>query len=108
MGARLARYTQNETYANWAIKTWDWIMDVKYIDKDWNVFDGGRTSTRISWPLGSVSRDETSEPSWLGSFSRDVSTTRISFSILDEVIADFRSCRRAVQLYRYQSAAILV
>ncbi|KAI0376910.1 glycoside hydrolase family 76 protein [Hypomontagnella monticulosa] len=41
MGARLARYTQNETYANWAIKTWDWIMDVKYIDKDWNVFDGG-------------------------------------------------------------------
>ncbi|OTA90413.1 glycoside hydrolase family 76 protein [Hypoxylon sp. CO27-5] len=41
IGARLARYTQNDTYAQWATETWDWIMDVKYIDDDWNVFDGG-------------------------------------------------------------------
>ncbi|KAI1098773.1 glycoside hydrolase family 76 protein [Jackrogersella minutella] len=41
MGARLARYTRNDTYAQWATDTWDWIMSVKYIDKDWNVFDGG-------------------------------------------------------------------
>ncbi|KAI0880701.1 glycoside hydrolase family 76 protein [Annulohypoxylon maeteangense] len=41
IGARLARYTRNETYANWATKTFDWIMGVHYIDKDWNVFDGG-------------------------------------------------------------------
>ncbi|KAI1372591.1 glycoside hydrolase family 76 protein [Hypoxylon crocopeplum] len=41
MGARLARYTRNDTYAQWSIKTWDWLMDVKYIDQDWNVFDGG-------------------------------------------------------------------
>ncbi|KAI1770637.1 glycoside hydrolase family 76 protein [Hypoxylon cercidicola] len=41
MGARLARYTQNETYAKWAEETWDWINNVKYIDKDWNVYDGG-------------------------------------------------------------------
>ncbi|KAL7623554.1 hypothetical protein AAE478_007237 [Parahypoxylon ruwenzoriense] len=41
MGARLARYTRNDTYAKWATDTWDWIMSVKYIDADWNVFDGG-------------------------------------------------------------------
>ncbi|KAI1389302.1 glycoside hydrolase family 76 protein [Hypoxylon trugodes] len=41
MGARLARYTHNDTYAQWAIKTWDWIMDMHYIDDKWNVYDGG-------------------------------------------------------------------
>ncbi|KAI0155407.1 glycoside hydrolase family 76 protein [Hypoxylon sp. FL1284] len=41
MGAHLARYTQNDTYAKWAEQTWDWIMDVKYIDDEWNVYDGG-------------------------------------------------------------------
>lgn len=41
MGARLARYTQNDTYAQWATETWDWIMSVKYIDEEWNVYDGG-------------------------------------------------------------------
>ncbi|KAM7192165.1 Glycosyl hydrolase family 76 domain containing protein [Naviculisporaceae sp. PSN 640] len=41
LGARLARYTGNQTYADWAEKTWDWIQNVGYIDEDWNVFDGG-------------------------------------------------------------------
>lgn len=41
IGARLARYEQNATYADWATKTWDWIQGVGYIDKDWNVYDGG-------------------------------------------------------------------
>ncbi|KAI5860830.1 glycoside hydrolase family 76 protein [Durotheca rogersii] len=41
MGARLARYTQNDTYATWAEETWDWLVGVKYIDQDYNVYDGG-------------------------------------------------------------------
>ncbi|KAI0846986.1 glycoside hydrolase family 76 protein [Daldinia vernicosa] len=41
IASRLARYYNNETYAEWAIKTFDWIYNVGYIDKDWNVFDGG-------------------------------------------------------------------
>lgn len=41
LGARLARYTGNQSYADWAEKTWDWIQGVGYIDEDWNVFDGG-------------------------------------------------------------------
>lgn len=31
LGARLARYTGNDTYAKWADKTWDWITTVNVI-----------------------------------------------------------------------------
>lgn len=41
IAARLARYTNNETYAQWVETTWDWMEGVKYIDKSYNVFDGG-------------------------------------------------------------------
>ncbi|KAK2611979.1 hypothetical protein QQS21_001944 [Conoideocrella luteorostrata] len=41
MGARLARYTQNDTYAQRAEETWDWLWSVQYIDhKSWAVYDG--------------------------------------------------------------------
>ncbi|CCC09625.1 hypothetical protein SMACR_03657 [Sordaria macrospora] len=41
LGARLARYTDNSTYSKWAEKTYNWIRDVGYIDKNWNIYDGG-------------------------------------------------------------------
>ncbi|KAL1863084.1 hypothetical protein VTK73DRAFT_6446 [Phialemonium thermophilum] len=41
MGARLARYTRNQTYFDWAKKTWDWEVGVGFMDKDYNVYDGG-------------------------------------------------------------------
>ncbi|KAK4183069.1 putative mannan endo-1,6-alpha-mannosidase precursor [Podospora australis] len=43
IATRLARYTGNDTYAEWAAKTWDWMSiekGVGYIDADYNVFDG--------------------------------------------------------------------
>ena len=40
MGARLSRYTQNATYMDWAVKTYDWLTSVGYIDSDFNVYDG--------------------------------------------------------------------
>ncbi|KAH8884393.1 glycoside hydrolase family 76 protein [Thozetella sp. PMI_491] len=40
LGARLARYTKNDTYSQWAIKTWDWMSSVNLIDGDFNVNDG--------------------------------------------------------------------
>ncbi|KAM5381116.1 hypothetical protein ACJZ2D_003032 [Fusarium nematophilum] len=42
LGARLAKYTRNETYADWAEKAWDWLSDeVDFIDKDsWEVYAG--------------------------------------------------------------------
>ncbi|UKZ50366.1 hypothetical protein TrVGV298_004624 [Trichoderma virens] len=42
IGARLARYTRNETYAKRAEDTWNWLWGVGYIDhKSWLVYDGG-------------------------------------------------------------------
>lgn len=41
LAARLARYTGNDTYAQWAAKTYDWTQGVGYIDADYNIYDGG-------------------------------------------------------------------
>lgn len=43
IGARLARYTRNDTYAQWAAKTWDWVEGVGLIDGQYNIYDGGHT-----------------------------------------------------------------
>lgn len=40
LGARLARYTGNTTYSDWAVKTWDWMEGVGLIDDEYNVYDG--------------------------------------------------------------------
>ncbi|KAF4452231.1 hypothetical protein F53441_4891 [Fusarium austroafricanum] len=42
LGARLALFTGNQSYADWADKTWDWMEAVEFIDpKSWYVYDGG-------------------------------------------------------------------
>lgn len=40
MGARLAAYTGNATYAQWAERTWNWISDIGLMDSQFNIFDG--------------------------------------------------------------------
>ncbi|KAI2470257.1 glycoside hydrolase family 76 protein [Annulohypoxylon bovei var. microspora] len=40
IASRLARYTGNQTYADWAEKVWDWMEEVKFIDSDFNIYDG--------------------------------------------------------------------
>ncbi|KAH7135929.1 glycosyl hydrolase family 76-domain-containing protein [Dendryphion nanum] len=40
LGARLARYTGNEKYANWASKIFDWTKSVGLISDKFEVFDG--------------------------------------------------------------------
>ncbi|KAI1425797.1 family 76 glycoside hydrolase [Xylaria sp. FL1777] len=40
VGARLARYTDNSTYADLAEKTWDLIWRLGYITEDYDVYDG--------------------------------------------------------------------
>lgn len=39
--ARLARYTDNQTYADHAETTWDWITGAGLIDANYHVYDGG-------------------------------------------------------------------
>ncbi|CAG8932870.1 unnamed protein product [Penicillium salamii] len=40
VAARLARYTGNDTFAEWADKVWDWTNDMGFIDDEWHVHDG--------------------------------------------------------------------
>ncbi|KAI0111094.1 glycosyl hydrolase family 76-domain-containing protein [Nemania sp. FL0031] len=40
LAARLALYTGNSTYADWAVKTWDWMAGVNFIDDTYRIYDG--------------------------------------------------------------------
>jgi mannan endo-1,6-alpha-mannosidase len=40
LGARLALYTGNSTYADWTEKVWDWMTGVGLISPEYKVFDG--------------------------------------------------------------------
>ncbi|KAK6857367.1 mannan endo-1-6-alpha-mannosidase DCW1-like protein [Apiospora arundinis] len=48
LGARLARYTNNQSYADWADKTWDWMQSVGFMDKDYNIYDGAHVETNCT------------------------------------------------------------
>ncbi|PGG99017.1 hypothetical protein AJ79_08716 [Helicocarpus griseus UAMH5409] len=48
MAARLATYTNNGTYAEWAEKTWDWSRQVGLISPDFHFFDGTDDTTNCS------------------------------------------------------------
>lgn len=55
IATRLALYTGNQTYADWAQKTWDWMNDVGLMDENYNVYDGTSdlqnctTINKIQW-----------------------------------------------------------
>ncbi|OJD09880.1 hypothetical protein AJ78_08883 [Emergomyces pasteurianus Ep9510] len=56
LGARLATYTNNQTYADWAEKTWDWMERMGLITKEYYFIDGAHNVTmgctaldRIQW-----------------------------------------------------------
>lgn len=40
MGARLAVYTGNQTYADWANRMWDWCEAIGLMDGNYNFYDG--------------------------------------------------------------------
>ncbi|KKY32566.1 putative glycoside hydrolase family 76 protein [Diaporthe ampelina] len=48
LGARLARYTNNQTYADWAEQTWDWVRGVGFMDNDYNIYDGAHVGTNCT------------------------------------------------------------
>ncbi|KAI2627209.1 glycoside hydrolase family 76 protein [Xylaria nigripes] len=48
IGARLALYTGNSTYADWAVKTWDWMVHVGFMDKTYRVYDGASIQTECT------------------------------------------------------------
>ncbi|RDL31019.1 putative mannan endo-1,6-alpha-mannosidase DCW1 [Venustampulla echinocandica] len=48
LGARLALYTGNATYADWATKTWDWVANVGFLSADYHVYDGAQVADNCS------------------------------------------------------------
>ena len=48
LAARLARYTKNQTYADWATKSYDWTRSVGLINDDYKVLDGAKVGGNCS------------------------------------------------------------
>jgi mannan endo-1,6-alpha-mannosidase len=42
LASRLARFTGNATYSNWASAAYDWTKSTGLIDSKWNVYDGAQ------------------------------------------------------------------
>ena len=48
LAARLYAYTGNETYADWVVKTWDWMSGIGLIGPAYNIYDGSDDSQNCS------------------------------------------------------------
>lgn len=48
LGARLAMYTGNQSYADWATKTFDWVQAVGFMDSNYHFYDGAHTELNCS------------------------------------------------------------
>lgn len=48
IAARLARYTGNSSYADWAERTWDWVADVGLMSDEYAVYDGTSDTTNCT------------------------------------------------------------
>jgi mannan endo-1,6-alpha-mannosidase len=78
LAARLARYTGDAKYGDWAEKVFDWMLAVKLIDADYNVFDGtddNKNCIDVNHDLwtyntgiflygSAIMQDYTSDPKW--------------------------------------------
>ncbi|KAH8662152.1 glycosyl hydrolase family 76-domain-containing protein [Xylariales sp. PMI_506] len=51
LAARLALYTGNSSYADWATKTWDWMTGVGFMDENYHVFDGSHIENNCTSPV---------------------------------------------------------
>lgn len=48
LGARLAMYTRNDSYAQWAEKVYDWTTSVGFQDDQYHFYDGAHTTLNCS------------------------------------------------------------
>ena len=50
LAARLARYTGNQTYADWADKSCDWLASSSLVTPDFKVYDGASVTDNCTNP----------------------------------------------------------
>jgi mannan endo-1,6-alpha-mannosidase len=48
IGARLALYTRNDTYAQYAEQTWDWMRKIGFMDNNYAIYDGAHVQTNCT------------------------------------------------------------
>ena len=48
LAARLAKYTGNQTYADWAANSYEWSSSISFIDPDYKVFNGASIEDNCS------------------------------------------------------------
>ncbi|KAB5511672.1 glycosyl hydrolase family 76-domain-containing protein [Coniochaeta sp. 2T2.1] len=48
VASRLARLTGNDTYADWAEKTWTWMETVGFLDAQGNIYDGAHVTNNCT------------------------------------------------------------
>lgn len=48
VAARLARYTGNSSYADWAETIYDWMGGVGFLDENYNIFDGSSCTAQVN------------------------------------------------------------
>ncbi|TVY51315.1 Mannan endo-1,6-alpha-mannosidase DCW1 [Lachnellula cervina] len=44
IASRLARYTNDDHYAQWAVKVWEWMESIGLIDQEYNVYDNSEAT----------------------------------------------------------------
>lgn len=85
LAARLARYTGNQTYADWATKIFDWTQDVGFMTHDYLFYDGADSQDnctkmdRVEWTynngvylLGAAAMyNFVCSPNWVWKFNAD-------------------------------------
>ncbi|OTB08318.1 glycoside hydrolase family 76 protein [Hypoxylon sp. CI-4A] len=54
--ARLARYTGNATFGDWAAKVWDWSTGVGFVSADYHVYDGAGDDSDAN--CSAINKDE--------------------------------------------------
>ncbi|PGH15344.1 hypothetical protein AJ79_02510 [Helicocarpus griseus UAMH5409] len=60
LSSRLARYTKEEKYLEWAVKAWDWMSKVGLVTEDFKVFDGTdregdcKEVNRLQWSINTA------------------------------------------------------
>lgn len=50
LAARLARYTNNGTYAEWAVKSWDWMRQSVIFTDNYEIYDGAFIADNCTKP----------------------------------------------------------
>jgi mannan endo-1,6-alpha-mannosidase len=59
IASRLAKYTRNQTYADWAEKAWEWTVDVGFMTSEYRFWDGANNDknctefNKIEWTYNS-------------------------------------------------------